>query len=220
MLESVAAAPDSETPRRVNKPNNNERQTAIQHAGTGDWYEWPFGFDTVLAAAQDWRAQLKGINKPWLCWNISPVWSVIQQKLVTLVGWTPVVGYDPRVGPPPLVPGAVPIDFNKHFGLEEMRMHVPIEFAFLFTERLAFWHSDLLCRKPVMRRLSRMFEALPDGKMAAVREKQGVKRLLNTRQHRYWEVVGCMTKGASLDQYIHGTGWWRNFSGHPSCPDN
>lgn len=129
------------------------------------------------------------------------------------------VGFDPRVGPPPLVDGAILIDFNKHFQFDEMWMHFPVEWAFLFTQRLAFWHSDLLCRTPVMQELAQVFGSLKDGEMAAVKEVKGWRYLFSTRSKRYWELAGCTTQGASRSQFEHGAGWWRRFENHPNCKD-
>jgi hypothetical protein len=79
------------------------------------------------------------------------------------------VGFDPRVGPPPVEPGAILIDFNEGFGFPVMWPHFPLEFAFVFIElKLAFWHADLLCRMAVLKRLAAIYKSLADGEMAAV----------------------------------------------------
>src|SRR5438876_4443353 len=80
--------------------------------GTGNWKAYTLPLERIYAAAGMWRRQLEGVEKPWLCWNVSPRWSLVQQKLVREVGWTPVVGFDPRAGAPPLIAGALLIDFN------------------------------------------------------------------------------------------------------------
>lgn len=144
---------------------------------------------------------------------------MLQQRLIQQVGWTPVLGYDPRSGPPTVLDGSVLINFNEDFGFKVMWPHFPMEFAHLFTERLAFWHADLLCRMEVMEKLSEMFEALPDGSAAAVPNVGGRRNLLRFRHHRYWELIGCTTRGASQSQFDHGTGWWRYINHHPSCTD-
>ena len=187
--------------------------------GTGDWSVWPFPLHEIYAAAEDWKRLLQGVDKPWLCWNISPRWCVVQQNLVKSVGWTPVVGFDPRVGPPPLIDGAVLIDFNQRFGFDEMWMHFPLEWIFLYADRLAFWHSDLLCRPAVMERLAGTFERLVDGQISAVKERKGVRHLFSFRQRRYWELAGCTTREASRSQFQCGAGWWRRFDLHPNCRD-
>ncbi len=134
-------------------------------------------------------------------------------------GWTPVVGFDPRVGAPPLEPGAVLIDFNKHFQLPTMWLHFPLEFSFLFTERLAFWHADLLLRRSKMQEFATMFAALPDGEMAAVMAPVGLRSLTTARyERRYWEVLGCNTRGSSQSQFTQGAGWWMRFQAHPNTP--
>ena len=173
--------------------------------------------EPVYAAAAEWKVWLAGVKKPWLCWNVHPRWSVVQQRLVKHFGWTPVVGFDPRVGPPPLEPGAILIDFNERFRFPVMWPHFPLEFAFLFTARLAFWHADLLCRLPVMEQLVALFDSLEDGQMSAVLDRGGRRNYLNFKSHRYWELCGCTTRAASENQFYNGTGWWRYFAMHPKC---
>lgn len=192
--------------------------TAVNpRAGTGDWEGFTVPLEQIFAAADGWRQVLAGVQKPWLCWNVSPRWSQLQQRLVQHVGWTPVVGFDPRIGAPPLVPGAILIDFNEPFGFPVMWPLFPLEFAFLFVERLAFWHADLLCRLPVLEQLAAQFNGLPDGKTAAVFDQGGLRNSLNFKSHRFWELCGCTTRGASESQFYNGTGWWRNFAQHPKC---
>jgi hypothetical protein len=123
------------------------------------------------------------------------------------------------VGPPPTIPEAILIDFNEHFQFPVMWPHFPLEFAFLWTPRLAFWHADLLCRFPVMEQLVGMFNALEEGKMCAVLDKGGLRNALNFKSHRFWELAGCTTQAASRDQFEKGTGWWRHIDCHPSCQD-
>jgi hypothetical protein len=190
--------------------------------GTGNWRAFAklgTTIDEIKIAAALWEKELAGVERPWLCWNVDPDWCVVQQKLVREVGWTPVVGYDPRVGRPPLVEGAICIDFNAHFKLPTMWMHFPMEFVFLFCDRLAFWHSDLLVRRDVMRALADQFAALPDGATAAVAPKEGNLAFLYPKARRYWELVGCKTKGASGSQFENGAGWWMNIWLHPSNTD-
>jgi len=76
-------------------------------AGTGDWKYFNIPLEQIFEIAAGWKSILAGLEKPWLCWNVSPRWSVPQQKLVLAVGWTPIVGFDPRVGPPPIVDGSI-----------------------------------------------------------------------------------------------------------------
>lgn len=186
--------------------------------GKGNWADFSVPIASIFDAAAGWRRALDGIERPWLCWNVSDRWCALQQRLIQEVGWTPVVGFDPRCGPPKSVlPGSIVIDFNAPFGFDTMWPHFPLEFAFLFADCLAFWHADLLCRLDVMRKLKVIFEALPDGSMAAVRDIGGRRNLLRFRHHRYWELVGCTTKKASESQFQNGSGWWRNMKDHPSC---
>lgn len=195
-------------------------QQDTSQLGKGNWENFTIPLEQIYGAAAEWREQLSGVSKPWLCWHVSDRWCALQQRLIEYVGWTPVIGYDPRMGPPKTVyPGSIVIDFNKEFGLPVMWPHFPTEFAFLFTERLAFWHADLLCRLPVMDKLKQIFEALPDGAAAAVPDYGGRRNLLRFKHHRYWELVGCTTQGASKSQFEHGTGWWRHMSHHPNVPD-
>ena len=188
--------------------------------GKGNWAEFAHPLETIYEAAKEWESSLAGVERPWLCWNVSDRWCLLQQRLIQQIGWTPVVGFDPRCGPPQTVlPGSVVIDFNARFGFEIMFPHFPLEFAFLFTERLAFWHSDLLCRLDVMHKLKDIFNQLPDGSMAAVRDLGSRRHFYRFRHHRYWELVGCTTRGAGKSQFEHGSGWWRNFQFHPNCKD-
>jgi hypothetical protein len=90
---------------------------------TGNWEAFQsYPIEHVFEIAATWRARVKGEKKLWLCWNVSPRWSVVQQRLARLAGWTPLVGFDPRVGPPPVEPGAILIDFNE--GLARKLPHV------------------------------------------------------------------------------------------------
>lgn len=188
--------------------------------GKGNWAGFNIPLEKVFLAAEEWKQALAGVSHPWLCWNVSDRWCKLQQRLIQEVGWTPVIGFDPRCGPPKTVlPGSVVIDFNAHFGLEVMWPHFPMEFSFLYADRLAFWHADLICRLEVMRYLKRTFEALPEGALAAVPDYGGRRNLLKFRQHRYWELAGCTTRGASKSQFETGTGWWRYFRLHPNCKD-
>ncbi len=188
--------------------------------GKGNWAGFEVPLENIFAAAAEWRQMLAGVDRPWLCWHVSDRWCALQQKLIQAVGWTPVIGYDPRCGPPKTVlPGSIVIDFNAHFGFEVMWPHFPLEFAYLFADRLAFWHADLLCRLEVMQQLRSIFESLPDGAIAAVPDIGGRRNILKFRQHRYWELVGCTTKSASRSQFEHGSGWWRYIKYHPQCTD-
>ena len=189
--------------------------------GTGNWKgvrRLGVNPQDLLDEAARWADGLRNVELPWLCWNVDNNWSLVQQRLVAEVGWTPVVGFDPRVGAPPLIPGAVLMDFNAHLKLPTMWMHFPMEFIFLFCPRLAFWHADCLVRIEKLRKYAAMFAALPDGEMAAVRPVVDWRARLAPKRRRYWEVIGCSTAGASRSQFEHGCGWWMNFSEHPSTP--
>ena len=197
-----------------------EEATDASQVGKGNWAGFSIPLEKVHEAAAEWRQTLAGITRPWLCWHVSDRWCALQQRLIQEIGWTPVIGFDPRCGPPPTVlPGSIVLDFNAHFGLEIMWPHFPLEFTHLFTDRLAFWHADLLCRLEVMRELKTIFESLPDGAVAAVPDYGGRRNLLKFRHHRYWELVGCTTRSASESQFEHGSGWWRYIKYHPQCTD-
>lgn len=188
--------------------------------GTGHWRFWDRSMDEVRVAASRWADAVRGIERPWLCWNMNDRWCVLQQKLVAEVGWTPVVGWDPNSGcaPSHLVPGAVAIDFNADLKLQVLYSHVPLEFAFLWTDRLAFWHADVLMSRRKMRAAADRFERLADGEMAAVLTFGGLRNIVRPKYHRYWEVLGCTTRSASRDQFDQGCGWWRGFQHHPNAP--
>jgi hypothetical protein len=191
-------------------------------AGGGNWLriaEAGVSLEDISASAAEWSNALKGISRPWLCWSVDPNWCLIQQKLVQSVGWTPVVGYDPRTSPPTVVPGAILIDFNRRLQLPTLYMHFPLEFVHLFSDRLAFWHSDLLLRETKMREFADLFANLPDGTMAAVQPAEGLRDRLFPTRRRYWELLGCTTRGASRDAFEKGCGWWQRFSHHPSNPE-
>ena len=183
--------------------------------GTGNWADFKIPLEYIFEVAAKWKESVAGVDKPWLCWNVSPQWCQLQQRLVQSVGWTPIVGFDPRVGPPPILSKSILIDFNERFRFPVMWPHFPLEFAFLWTDRLAFWHADLVCALPVMEQLAKTYESLEDGQMAAVLDKGGRRNYLNVKTHRFWELCGCTTQGASEHQFYSGTGWWRNFSLHP-----
>ena len=190
-------------------------------AGTGNWYRFNLPWERVQAAAEEWRRAARGHAKLWLCWNVNDAWCVLQQKLVKETSWTPVVGWDPMcgVGQPPLVDGAIAVDFSGLLGIPSLFMHVPLELAFMWIEgKLAFWHSDLLLPRSKMRYLSNRFETLRNGEMAAVFSYGGLRNLLKVRSHRYWELCGCTTYGASKDQFDKGCGWWTNIAYHPNAP--
>ncbi|MGI9499574.1 MAG: hypothetical protein ACR2P3_06025 [Geminicoccaceae bacterium] len=186
--------------------------------GRGNWDAFDLPFDTVLEAAEVWRHALAGVEKPWLCWNVEPDWSYVQQRLIAGAGWTPVVGFDPRVGPPKTISNSVIVDFNDALQLPVLYPHFVLEFVFLFTDRLAFWHSDLLLTEPDMAGFAASFDRLDDGEMAAVRSRSRWRRWLPYGEDRYWELLGCTTRGASQSQFDQGCGWWMHFNRHPNAP--
>lgn len=189
-------------------------------AGTGNWDAYNLGMDPIYAASEKWKAAIQDVPYPWLCWNIDDNWCQMQQRLVLEVGWTPVIGWDPNSCPTKrtVLPGAVAIDFNAEFSFPAMWPHFPLEFAFLWADRLAFWHADLLVRIDKLRQYAEDFRKLPDGEMYAVKPNIGLRSALKFKEHRYWELLGCTTAGASRSQFETGCGWWRHFYSHPNTP--
>jgi hypothetical protein len=191
--------------------------------GRGNWryfHVLDYKLEDLLAEAERWGKSLAGVERPWLCWNISHDWCLVQQQLVKRIGWTPVVGYDPRVGPPiDTVEDAIVLDFNERLQLPVLQMQVVIDLAFLLAPRLAFWHSDLLCRDATMRRLDRWFRELDDGALAICEPQRNVWQRLTGYRRRYFELVGCITRGAARRNFETGCGLWRAFAFHPNCPD-
>ncbi len=195
-----------------------EMQRNHGRSGTGHWKFWTIDMDDMRSVADGWRRQVENREKLWLCWNINDRWCQVQQRLILEVGWTPVVGWDPASikTPPKLVPGAIAIDFNENLHLPTLYPHVPLEFAFLWSDKLATWHSDLLLSREKMRAAAAKFERAADGEVVAVKSYGGLKNFFNRRLHRYWEVLACTTRAASYDQFVRGSGWWRGISHHPS----
>jgi hypothetical protein len=119
-----------------------------------------------------------------------------------------------------VLPQSIEIDFNAHFNFPALWPHFPLEFAFLWTNRLAFWHADLLVRPEKLMSLKNLFESLHNGEMAAVKSIGGLRKFFRFKQHRYWELIGCTTYEASKHQFDTGCGWWRHFYKHPNTPNN
>ncbi|MEE9476659.1 MAG: hypothetical protein V3V71_08400 [Roseateles sp.] len=189
-------------------------------SGIGNWEAFngsPDAIHDVLREARHWAQVTAGHDKLWLCWNVDPAWCLIQQALVQQIGWTPLVGFDPRVGPPPLLPGALSIDFNAPFGFRTMYPHFPLEFAFAFVPgKLAFWHSDLLVPVPQLTRYAQSFEDMPDGQIIATKEDVSLTdRLRGKKLTRAWELLGCVSRAGSEHAFMSGCGWWMCFYLHP-----
>lgn len=198
--------------------------SSFYRAGQGNWRRFKevgFSMDVIRARAAIWKDRLSGIEKPWLCWNVDSDWCLVQQKLVRHVGWTPVIGFDPRVGPPrDLLPEAVVVDFNEGLGLPVLYPHFVMEFAFLWAPRLAFWHSDLLVRLPLLESIASEFNALKPGEIFVTKSDQGWRHAFSKRYRRHWELIGCTTMEASKDQFDKGCGWWMGFADHINCPSD
>lgn len=211
------------------------------HGGTGDWRYFPIErLDDVYAAAEGWKSQLDGVDRPWLCWCVDDDWCTVQQRLVKACGWTPVVGTDGKIKNPSLESDSIFIDFNHGFDFELMKMHFPLEFVHRYCEKLAFWHSDVLIPVSVMQKAADQFAKIRDGSHIAVFERPGLgisltrlKKLvtaktLNRKHHwfrnfraaRWFEVIGCTTSGATLDMHTNGCGFWRYIDRHPNYNQN
>ena len=214
---------DSKTPTRGDWPH--------ERSGIGTWARFPKErIDEVHSAAESWKQDLAGIEKPWLVWCTDEDWCLVQQQLVVSCGWTPVVGSDSTTERPRLVEGAVFVEFNRQLQLPVMWMHFPLEWVHLFCERLAFWHSDLLPPKSVMRSIAAKFEAIGSDEMIGIRDDPSLGRMLRRflrgprrwsyiNSRRWFELIGCTTAGASESQYRHGCGWWRLPQYHPNCTE-
>jgi len=186
--------------------------------GSGNWLLFSSEmYESILKAAEKWKEKLDGIDKPWLCWCVNDRWCIFQQKLIKAVGWTPVVGKDTNIDNPTILSGSVYLDFNEMLNYPHMRMQFPLEWVFLFCEKLAFWHSDLILSMKDMKRCAEIFEKLKDGETAAVKSRPSLFQFWNIpKSRRFFEVVGCTTRGASRSQYEHGCGWWRKIHKHPN----
>ena len=200
--------------------DNHPYAVDLAHVGQGNWRAFRaigISLSEVLDIARSWSDFFAGIDRPWLCWHVDDEWSIVQQRLVASVGWTPIVGFDPRVGPPRrTIPQAIIVDFNKNLGLPILYPHFTLEFAFLYCKKIAFWHSDLLIDRKNMEKTSVKFNNMEDGQTFAIRPRREWKQLLSTKNKRYWELVGCTTKLASKDQFENGCGWWMDFWAHPN----
>lgn len=183
-----------------------------EHMGTGDWEAWGPVLGPLDEAIQNWRAQLSGIERPWLCWCVLDRFCRIQQRMVAEFGWTPVVAGDPRAESPTILPGSVRFDCNRSLELPTMWMWFVLEFVYQLAPKMAFWHSDFLTNRPDMERLVAVFERLDDGETAAYLPR----RPWVTKAAPCPGLVACATRGGSLDQWNHGCGWWRWFSKHPN----
>jgi len=178
--------------------------------GRGNWEAFPKeDLEKVYIAAKEWKKILAKVDKPWLCWCMDDDLCSIQQQLVKSVGWTPIVGTDGRFSKPTLHKRSIFIDFNKHFNYPIMTMQFPLEFAFLFVNKLAFWHSDLFPPVSIMKKIAFKFNRIKDG------EYMGIKIPLRYTK-RWFEVLGCTTKDASKSQFKYGCGIWRCIKSHPN----
>lgn len=188
--------------------------------GTGNWKAWRLGMEPIYEAAKEWEKAFEGIENPWLCWNIHDRWCIVQQKLVALTGWTPVVGCDTNIDKPTILPGSVFVDFNKTLKLPVMTNQFIYEFIFLFTKRLAYWHSDFIVSIPDMHKFSAIFKSLKDGEMAVTWTLRGPFGFKFRKLNRIFALIGCTTAKASQEQFDLGCGWWRYIEYHPNFSKN
>lgn len=192
--------------------------------GSGNWDAFPHErIFQVYKAAEKWADQLKNIKKPWLCWCLSNQWCILQQRLVHYVGWTPVIGNDTTINDPTVLDGSVYVDFNQELKLPRLHRCFPLEWIFLFTDKLAFWHSDLLLTKKDMEKTAQCFEDLQQGGIAmdwingSSFLMRTIRRMLPIgNKNRLFEVLGCNTRTASKYQYENGLGFWRHPEKHPN----
>jgi hypothetical protein len=79
-----------------------------------------------------------------------------------------------------------------------------------------------------MERYARLFETLRDGEAAGVgpgmgwrklTSREGLRAIVRPKKARFWELLACTTRGASLDQFEKGASWWYNFWEHPNCQE-
>jgi hypothetical protein len=208
--------------KHIINPSGWSLATGNGRGGTGDWDAFDGHMAAIEIAAASWKQQVKGAEKLWLCWCVNDRWCQLQQRTVSELGFTPVVGWDPActTGTPTILPGSIGIDFNSGLGYPTMWPHFPLEFTFLWAEKLAFWHSDLLVRMSKLEKIGLLFDKLIQGEMSAVKSTGGLRNIFKYKQHRYWELIGCTTRAASQSQFETGCGWWRPFRLHPNTPDN
>lgn len=184
--------------------------------GTGNWDAFPFELlNTVYDVAKKWGEKLKNIEKPWLCWGVQDDICQIQQKLVMEMGWTPVVGHDTNIVPT-VLDGSFYIDFNEGFNFDHMRMYFPLEFVFLFVDKIAFWHSDFLMSIEDMQYCVEKFEFLGKDEMAMVWNRGRLFGLRDRHANKWYALVGCTTRDASRKQFDLGCGFWRHIEKHPN----
>lgn len=206
----------------INESTDQDSAFGIScRSGRGNWEAFiksGYTISDIFEAANDWKKQIDPVERPWLCWNVNPDWCLVQQKLVQSVGWTPVIGTDPRCPSPRLYGDSIFVDFNRKLGFAMLFPHFILDYVFLFLPRLAFWHSDLLLTPELMKTYATAFDALPDGSMAATQARAGLRDRLTRKNRRFWELLGCTTAGASKENYDLGCGWWLAFYLHPNCP--
>ena len=181
-----------------------QAERTVGKVGSGNWDAFPAErLPEIYRAAEQWAANFKGIEKPWLCWCVSDQWCVLQQRLAQFAGWTPIVGNDTNIKDPTVLPGSVYVNFNRDLKLPRLLGPFILEWIFLFTDRLAFWHADFLLSKRDMIKAAKCFEDLQPGELAMPWiSTRPIMRLLArfrpvSNSNRLFEVIGCNTREAS-----------------------
>ncbi|WND03461.1 hypothetical protein QGN29_03630 [Temperatibacter marinus] len=189
--------------------------------GRGGWpafHNYGMPIQELLKAAEKWAEAFEGIEKPWLVWNAHPEWCIIQQNLVESVGWTPIVGFDPRLGPPEKKsPNAIIYNFNSDLDLLYMSPMFVIEFLFCYADKMAMFHSDFLLAPEDLAVYAKQFEQLKDGETIATSFWR-LNRFWR-KPDRHWELLACNTRAASKSQFDQAADWWCNIHDHINCPD-
>ena len=191
--------------------------------GTGHWEafrELKLDMADIHAAGQKWAAAVGGVQRPWLCWNVDHDWCLGQQKLVREVGWTPVVGFDPRVGLPPRSSTVRSVSISMNHSAYP-RCGCTFHSSSSSCSATAS-HSGMRTRPRSCNKMRAVAERFAKFSPTAPRPRSCRTRTagntLARKKRRYWEVLGCSTRGSSRDQFEKGCGWWRNFWMHPSTP--
>lgn len=184
--------------------------------GSGNWDAVPEKMiNSIMELAAEWKTFFSNIQKPWLCWGVEDKLCQIQQKLVLEAGYTPIVGHDTNLVPT-IVPGSRYFDFNSSLKLSHMIMFFPLEFSFLFTKKIAFWHSDFLVSREDMAKCVAIFDKVSDGEMAMVWNRGRWLGMRDRHANKWYALIGCTTQKASSEQYKLGCGFWRHIEKHPN----
>lgn len=114
------------------------------------------------------------------------------------------------------------MNFNEDLKLPRLLVYFVLEWIFLFADKLAFWHPDFLLSTKDMIKAANCFEDLQQGELAMPwSSSKPIMRFLArfrpiNNSNRLFEVIGCNTRQASLQQYDEGLGFWRHAEKHPN----